>query len=240
MNERLSVLVVDDDRDLAESLADVFEARGHDVALAYSGESGLEIFREREFDIVFMDVKLPGMSGVETFFAFRQLKPDARVMMMTGYSVEQLLQQAIDAGALGVLRKPFAMTDVLEALERARPHGVVLVADDDPDFTESLRPVLQAAGWRVAVAATGQAAVERVSSGGIDCLILDLRLPILSGFEVYLQLKKLGIALPTVIVTGHAAEEGASAEGLRADAEDFLVKPVDPRRLVSALEAAVR
>ena len=99
--------------------------------------------------------------------------------------------------------------------------------------------MLQAAGWRVAVAATGQEAVDRVSSGGIDCLVLDLRLPVLSGFEVYIQLKRRGIALPTVIVTGHA-EEGASTKGLRDDAEDFLVKPFDPRRLVSALEAAVR
>jgi DNA-binding response OmpR family regulator len=102
-----------------------------------------------------------------------------------------------------------------------------------------LKPVLSAAGWRVAVAGTGQEALERLEAGGVDCLILDLRLPVLSGFEVYLRLKELGIAVPTVIVTGHEGEEAGSAE-LRGTAESFLVKPFDPRLLLTAMEATLR
>jgi DNA-binding response OmpR family regulator len=127
MNGKISILIVDDDRDLAESLADVLEARGYAVELAGSGEEGVARFQQQDFDLVFTDVKLPGMNGVESFFAFRKIKPDAKVVMMTGFSVEQLLAQAIENGALAVLHKPFAIPEILAVLERIKPHGVVPV-----------------------------------------------------------------------------------------------------------------
>ena len=113
----LRIFVVDDDRDFAESLADVLEPQGHTVALAFSGEEAVQRFATEDFDITFMDVRLPGMNGVESFFALRKMKPDAKVMMMTGFSVEELLRQAVENGAVGVLRKPFDMDDVAAAIE---------------------------------------------------------------------------------------------------------------------------
>ena len=149
MNRR--VLVIDDDRDHAESIVDILTMRGHQVEAAFSGEAGVKLFREEDFDIVFMDVKLPGMNGVETFFEFKKIRPDARVMMMTGYSVEELISQAIANGALGVLRKPFAIGDLLRVLDEVKPRGLILVADDDPDFAESLQPILAEHGYSVEV-----------------------------------------------------------------------------------------
>ena len=97
------VLVVDDDRDHAESVAEILEMRGHRVELAYTGEQAIVRFCEADFDMVLMDVKLPGMNGVQTFFEFRRLRADARVLMMTGYSVEQLLltSRQLEGGARG-------------------------------------------------------------------------------------------------------------------------------------------
>ena len=163
------ILIIDDDRDHAESIVDILAMRGNEVEAAYSGEAGIEVFRDHDFDIVFMDVKLPGMNGVETFFAFKKIRPDAKVMMMTGYSVEQLLSQAIEHGALGVLRKPFVITDLLQALEQVKPRGMVLVADDDPDFAASLQPILTRHGYRVEIASTGQEALEKAAQDGVNC-----------------------------------------------------------------------
>jgi two-component system response regulator HydG len=163
------VLVIDDDRDHAESIADILSMRGHRVEAAFSGEQGVEIFREQDFDIVFMDVKLPGMNGVETFFEFKKIRPGARVMMMTGFSLEQLITQAIENGALGVLRKPFAIQDLLHVLDQVKPRGMVLVADDDPDFSASLEPILTQHGYRVVIASTGEEALAKASADGVDC-----------------------------------------------------------------------
>jgi two-component system, NtrC family, response regulator HydG len=110
------VFIVDDDRDHAESIADILAMHGHDVDMAFSGEEAVRGFNEREFDLTLMDVKLPGMNGVETFFELRRQRADAQVIMMTGFSVEQLLSQAILNGARGVLYKPLAIADLLRAI----------------------------------------------------------------------------------------------------------------------------
>ena len=240
MSEALRVFIIDDDRDLAESLADLLEAKGHSVELAFDGKQAIERFRAEDFDLVFMDVKMPGMSGVETFLEFRKLKPDASVVMMTGYSVEQLLQEAVDNGAMGVLHKPFSIDEVLAVLDTVKPHGIVLVADDNPDFAQSIEPILGAHGYRVTVARTGQEAVDRVIAGGVDCLILDLRLPVLNGLDVYLTLKKAGRAVPTIIVTGYAEEERDSLAALQPMALPVLTKPFDPMLLLRRIDDARR
>lgn len=232
------IFVVDDDQDHAESIADLLAMHGYEVEVAFSGEEGVARFRESDFDLTLMDVKLPGMNGVETFFAFKKIRPDTKVIMMTGFSVEQLVAQAVENGALGVLHKPFNVPDLLAALEQIKPRGIVLVADDDAEFTASISPILSESGYRVEVARTGQEAVDKVMANAVDCLLLDLRMPVLSGLEVYLKLKERDRAVPTVLVTAYADEEADAISRLRAATEGLLRKPFDPAVLLQAIEAA--
>lgn len=227
------IFVVDDDRDHAESLADILEMRGYEVEIAYSGEEAVERFQVADFDLVFMDVKLPGKNGVETFFAFRNLRPDAQVMMMTGFSLEALVRQAVEGGALGVMHKPFSGEDLLAAVEKAKPRGLVLVADDDVYYAESMAGLLGDAGYRVRLARTGQEALDMMQKGGIDCLLLDLQMPILSGLEVYMALKQSGHVVPTILITGN--ETSADAQALCPLTQGLLVKPFDPGALLQKL-----
>ena len=199
----------------------------------------MERFRDADFDIAFMDVKLPGNNGVESFFEIRKMKPDAKVMMMTGYSVEHLLRQAVDNGALGMLHKPLDFDDVFEALKKVKPDGLVLIADDDPDFVASLEEVLTEAGYSVAVAHSGDEALKKGMENDLEALILDLRMPVINGFDVFMELKKQGRKVPTIIVTGYADEEAAAIETLRHEkASGCMVKPFDPLVLLEAIEAA--
>jgi two-component system response regulator HydG len=232
----VSVLVVDDDRDFAESLVMAIEGRGHRVDVAFSGSEAIKRFRAEAYDIAFMDVRLPGMNGVESFMEIRKMVPNARVVMMTGYSVGQLLQQAVENGAWGVLHKPFDMEDLLDMIERIKPDGI-LVADDDADFAKNVSDLLTSHGWRVFIAENGRQAVERIRSGGIDILVLDLRMPILDGLETYLELKQTGHALPTILVTAYAAEESSSIDKLTSlSISGILKKPFDPGDLIAAVE----
>jgi DNA-binding response OmpR family regulator len=233
----MRVFIVDDDRDHAESIADVLAMRGMETELAFSGEAGLARFREADFDIVFMDVKLPGMNGVETFFEFKKIRPDARVMMMTGFSLEQLITQALENGALGVLRKPFAIQDLLHVLDQIKPRGMVLVADDDPDFSASLEPILTQHGYRVVIASTGEEALAKASEDGVDCLVLDLSMPLLTGIDVYRKLKAAGKELPTIFVTGMPGERVNAVSELHPD-NGVLLKPFDPSDLLRAIASA--
>ncbi len=234
----LNIFIVDDDRDFAESLGEILTAAGHRVELSFDGESAVHIFRRENFDITFMDVKLPGMNGVESFFEIRKINPGARVVMMTAYSVEQILTQAIEHGALGVLRKPFDTTRLLRMLEDVQPDGVILMADDDPDFADSLRQLFSDRGYKVLVSTNGGEAVAKVLADGIDILVLDLKLPVLSGLEVYLELRRRNRSLPTIIVTGYAEEEAGAMDQLRTmSVAGFLIKPFDPQKMLDIIRS---
>jgi two-component system response regulator HydG len=110
------VMIVDDDQDLAESLADLLSATGYEVEIAGNGREAVEKIRDKDFDVTLMDVRMPVMNGVDSFFAIRKLRPQARVVMMTGY-VEPIMDRAIAAGALGPLQKPFSIRAMLEAVD---------------------------------------------------------------------------------------------------------------------------
>ena len=234
------IFIVDDDRDFSESIAEVLEGHGYSVELAFGGEEAVRKFREQDFDITFMDVRMPGLNGVETFHEFRKIKPDTKVVMMTAYSVEQVLEEAIDNGALGVLRKPFDMEDMLSAVEKAKPAGVVLVVDDDPDFVNSTHVLLEGDGYKVLVARSGEEAIQQAQANNLDVIVLDLRLPVIHGVEVYLELKKRGIDAPTIIVTGFPDEESGNIDKLRSlSVTGCLTKPFAPEDLLKATAAIV-
>jgi DNA-binding response OmpR family regulator len=120
---QIRVLIVDDDVDLAEGLAEMLRANDCEVDLAHNGQEAVERYRQRDYDIAFLDVRMPVMNGVEGFFAIKRLRPDAVIVMMTGFQ-EAMLQRALDAGALGPLNKPFSlrkMLDMVAAVRRSRP-----------------------------------------------------------------------------------------------------------------------
>jgi len=232
----IRVFIVDDDRDLAESLSMALEGSGCEVELAYSGEEAIEAFRKKDFDIAFMDVKLPGLNGVESFLEIKKIKPGIKVVMMTGYSVEQLLEQALDNGAWGILHKPIDMHKLLEMLKKVGEQGILIV-DDDQDFVASIQDFLTGCGYRVFVASNGEEAIQRVHANSIDILILDLRMPVLNGLETCLKLKKEGYAIPTIIVTAFADEEKTVLnDRCIKPANELLRKPFDPKELLAAID----
>ncbi len=120
MKNPICIFIVDDDHDFAKSMADIMELHGYDVQTAHSGEEAVSKFRDQDFDVTFMDVKMPGKNGVESFLEIRKLKPDAKVVMITAYSVEQLLEKAIRSGACGILHKPFDMEKATKMIEKLR------------------------------------------------------------------------------------------------------------------------
>ncbi len=117
MGEVLKILVVDDDTDAADSLAELFEMEGHDAKAVYSGDNAIAASRQNGFDVTFMDIMMPGRNGVESFMEIKKVRPEAKVYMMTGFSVNELVEQAVDNGAMGVFSKPVDLERVFTVLE---------------------------------------------------------------------------------------------------------------------------
>lgn len=237
MSDPLRILVVDDDTDAADSLAELFEMEGHDVQVAYSGESAIEAYRQGDFDIAFMDIMMPGKNGVESFFEIRKMRPDAKVYMMTGFSVEQLVQQAIENGAMGVLSKPLDLQKVVAVVDEVKPEGVVLIAEDDPNFGPELADMIAQGGYACKLAVDGQEAMDCMSCDEIDILILDLKLPVIDGIEVYTRLKGSERTVPTIIITGQEDGHSDTLQAIKdVKVTGILNKPFDPGVLLDQLK----
>ncbi|MGC8838790.1 MAG: GAF domain-containing protein, partial [Anaerolineae bacterium] len=110
-----TILVVDDEEDVRELMARVLQAEGYRVLLAEDGQRAVEVLAQckDEVDLVVLDLIMPRMDGVETFRRLREVKPDVRVLISSGYSPEQEGQALLEEGAAGFLQKPYDMDQVL-------------------------------------------------------------------------------------------------------------------------------
>ena len=160
---------------------------------------------------------------------------------MTAYSIQELLSRAIEEEAIGILNKPFPVEDLLEILRREQAAPLILVADDDPDFVNSIKEILSENGYSIETARTDQEALDRLLGNAIDVLLLDLRLPILNGLQVYKQLKKHGRSVPTIVITGYAKEEATTIKELQGiSARVCMAKPIEPAELLKSIGALLK
>ncbi|MBL7646057.1 MAG: response regulator [Candidatus Hydrogenedentes bacterium] len=239
--DTLNILVVDDDRDFAEALTDVLEAENHRVDRCHTGEDAVQLFEHKNYDISFMDVKLPHQNGVESFLEIRSRKPDARVVMMTGYSMEQLLQRAVENGAWAVMHKPLDMLQVLEIVEAVPAAPLVVIVDEEPGFIAALTSALGAEGLRAVVAEGDVEAVRLVRDESTDLVILDLHVPADGLVELFHSLRARGQESPAIIVTGEApgadSRLASLCEGTRVA---LLLKPCDPAAVARLAASMVK
>ena len=115
--KKRKILVVDDDIDFADSLADLLRSEKHNVSVVYSGQDAISAHQGDNFDFTLMDIKMPGMNGYEALVSIKEVDDARKVVMMTGFSAQELIDQAIDKGALCVLRKPIEVSAVLTVLQ---------------------------------------------------------------------------------------------------------------------------
>lgn len=239
MGRSLRILVVDDDRDNADSLAELLEMEGHTVSTAYSAAEAEAAYAKNDFDLAFIDVIMPGKSGLDSFLEIRRARPGAKVFMMTGYSVEQLIQQAMDRGALGVLSKPVDIGQVLEAVDHARPSGIVVVPGGEPGLAPQLKDAIEASGRPCKlVAASGNPTPADGEPGAAgETLVVDLDSSLIDGLQLYRSLSEQNAAASAVFVAAKTQAHEDLYEAL-GDVEitGILNKPFDPIKLLDKLE----
>ena len=112
-----TILVLDDNVDVAQGVADILEMCGYTVVQVHDGPSAVSAYLAGGIDIGLFDVRMPGMNGVEAFLEIKRQAPAAAVILMSGYADEDLVKLAIDNGALGLLSKPFEPEDMLNRIE---------------------------------------------------------------------------------------------------------------------------
>jgi excisionase family DNA binding protein len=113
---RGSVLVVDDNPAIREILQEIIAREGYTVVAAASGELALEEIRRKHYDLIFLDLKLGGISGIEVLQKIKDSDKEAAVVVITGFADEPIALQAMSLGPLLLIQKPFREKDILEVL----------------------------------------------------------------------------------------------------------------------------
>jgi len=117
--EKFKVLIVDDELDFLETIIKRLRARNIEVSGVESGPKALELLNEQDFDVVILDVKMPGMDGIETLREIKKKKPLTEVIMLTGHASVESGIQGMQLGAFDYLMKPVALEELLDKVRQA-------------------------------------------------------------------------------------------------------------------------
>ena len=231
MSEKANVLVVDDQIGMLETFTDILEDKGFSVATAEDGFQAIRKVKEQQFDIIFMDIKMPGINGVQTFREIKKINPKASVIMMTAYSVEDLVKEAIEEGAYTVIYKPFDMDKVIQTIEKVLQTVLVLVVDDRLEDRETFKDILESKGYRVTTAKDGYEAIELVKEGNFDIIFIDVKMPGIDGVKTFEEVHKIRPDIPVIMVTGYSVEELVK-EAISKGAYACIYKPLDMDKIL--------
>ena len=116
------ILVVDDNRDLCDSMKDMLDAEGYRVSVAYGGNEAVEQAEKKNFDIILIDLKMPHLNGLEAYLTIREFRPNVVAVVITGYRQEMsdIVQQVLQSSAYTCLEKPIDMDNLVLLLEKIR------------------------------------------------------------------------------------------------------------------------
>jgi CheY-like chemotaxis protein len=232
------LLIVEDDPAFARIVLDYAHKKHLKCLTAANGESALSLLASHTPHAVVLDLGLPGMSGWEVLDALKN-NPDTRHIPIHIISAADEDLSAFQRGAMGFLTKPVSQDDLEQAFARiegfiANKIKSLLLVEDDPSLRLSVRKLLEGNDVTIREAATGQAALDLLASHPCDCMILDLSLPDMPGFDLLNRLHADDALpkCPVIVYTGKALSEDENRE-LMKYADSVIVKGVkSPERLL--------
>jgi DNA-binding NtrC family response regulator len=232
-------LVVDDDRSLVRTLADVLRFKGWQVSSAYTGIDAVNAVAREEFDVVIMDYKMPGTDGVSAFRAIRTFRPNVRVVLMSAYIGYDVAAQAEREGVLKVMSKPVDITALLrvltESLTRARP---ILLIDTDTPFLKSLAEVLALRGFDAVGAENYDDAMKLLKERTPTAVLMHLHGRNGSSPRDFVsRMKEQSPSAALVLYSGKPGAEEEAREWLRPGwMHAYLQKPFEVEEVAGVLE----
>jgi CheY-like chemotaxis protein len=232
------ILVIEDDVAFAGILRDLAHERGFQCLVAHSAGDGLAAAGTFRPSAIVLDMNLPDGSGLGVL---DQLKHDPRTRHVPVHvvSVADYRRQALERGAIGYALKPVQHEELQEAFRRLEAKVVqavrrVLVVEDDPRQRESVQQLLRSDGVQIEAVETAGEALERLRAVTYDCMVMDLNLPDMSGYDLLARMAEQDdVAFPPVIVYTGRVLTRDEEQSLRRFSKSIIVKDArSPERLL--------
>ena len=232
------ILVIEDDLNFAAVLRDLARELGFQCVVASTASDGLAAAATLRISAIVLDMNLPDYSGLGVL---DQLKhdPATRHIPVHVASVDDFRRQAFELGAVGYVSKPVQreqLTEAIRTLEQKLSQGMrrVLVVEDDERQRNSVRELLSNGDIEIVGVATAIGALKALRGTTFDCMVMDLNLPDLSGYELLQQMATdEEIAFPPVIVYTGGSLSGDEEQRLRRFSKSIIIKDArSPERLL--------
>ena len=255
---RAAILVIDDSATFREVLRGAFERAGHRVTVAGSGEEGLRIAAAERPGAIVVDSQLPGIDGATVI---RRLRLDAALrgvpcVLLTGSRDSDAELRALEAGADAFVRKEddvelivARLAVVMRSATTSVPGGAsslmgtrrILAVDDSPTYLAELAEMLRGEGYDVVPARSGEQALELLAVQPMDCILLDVMMPGLSGRETCMRIKAAPVMrdIPLLMLTA-VEDRGVMLDALDAGADDYIQKSSEFEVLLARVRAQLR
>jgi PAS domain S-box-containing protein len=237
-----TILVVEDDPDVRTYSCETLAELGYTVVAAENGAAALRLLASNpQVNVLFSDIGLPGgMNGRQLSEEARKLRPDLKVLFTTGYARNAIVHDGrLDPG-VELITKPFTQAALAEKLrnilDAKRVPGRILLVEDEALIQMLATDYLEEAGFKVDVAGSATEAMNKLGlvPGGVDAVIVDMRLPDRGGDALFAEIRTIYPSLPTVLATGQSVAELREAfQGQRN--VGFVAKPYTAENLLGAL-----
>ena len=237
MNKKLKVLVVDDDRRMVKTICDILRVKGYDTIKAYSGEEAVERVTKEAVDCVLMDIKMPGIDGVEALTIIRGTSPELPVVLMSAHASEAKTEEVKRQGGYAVLDKPLNIQQILSFLSLLRKEESILIVDNDPGFCQTLKDIIQARGYQVKTETEAQKVLEQMEQNYKLLVVLNVELCTAEREDILVKIREHYPTKPVVLVAEYKEGVAASIErGLQIGAHICLYKPFEIEELIRVIK----
>ena len=229
-----SILVVDDEPDICANLRDILSEFGYRVDTATSGASALELVDRGYYDVALLDLKMPGMSGVELYKEIKRRSSGTVAVIISAYAGTSSAEGALEAGVWKILSKPVDISQMMQCIDEAAAQPHVMLVDDDEELCASLWDVLRSQGIRVKLAHNVADASAALIGQDYQVAIVDLKLPGGDGMRLCSEVRERNPGAKTILITGFRTELEQQARPLPViDATCY--KPFDVSELLGTI-----
>ncbi len=238
MDDKLKILVVDDEDSLRISLASILELEGYEVDMADDGFKAIELAKKKDFDIMFSDIRMPGITGTETFKEIKKIKPDIICVMMTAYALSDLIVDALNNGAFTCLSKPFEIDTVLATIKDIKTRPFAVVIDKDVNINTTFLNSLRNCGLNVASSEINSNKIEFIFKHKPDILIINIDTETDDNqiLTILKKLKELFSSIPKTLLVGRKEKPILLKEINKLGQANFLNVPIKVAQVFKLLD----
>ncbi|MCD6332734.1 MAG: response regulator, partial [Bacteroidales bacterium] len=225
------ILVVEDDPEFAKILLNQCRSEGFKCMVSPDGEQGLELARKFVPDAILLDIRLPGMDGWQVLHELKQYTTTRHIPVHVVSGIEETMD-VFQKGAVGFLHKPVTKESLSVAFNKIE-HFIgkstrnLLIVEDDENLRHSIKKLLKSKDLTIIETGTARECIKLLKKETFDCMILDLGLPDMNGFDLLSQLNKLkSIVLPPIIVYTGKELDSNESEQLKKYTNSIIIKGV--------------